>query len=139
MAKRPPPDSTDLTPTGPRGSLVERLTQAVTKRVVDGIELCLDCDLPATRMDGCCAEHTSYGRTAGELKAMAAERVALGALKSARNRELGETVAALKGDTRPAEWNLTHGTKTIEPIKDAGPAGIIVQVGVILPGLPGSE
>jgi hypothetical protein len=45
------------------------------------------------------------------------------------------TVAAARGDSRPAEWGLIHG-RSIEPVnpKDAGQQ-VVVQVGIALPGL----
>lgn len=51
----------------------------------------------------------------------------------------GAEVAAQRGDTRPAEWALLH-TRTITPVKtDTGPAGVVVHIGVVLPGLPGAK
>lgn len=102
-------------------------------------ETCPDCANPGTQADGACDVHTTVGRTADEIKQMAREKQSRSVLQSERNRQLGEHVAALKGDTRPAEWNLLH-SRTVEPLKvDSSPGGIVVNVGVILPGLPGAE
>ena len=110
-------------------SLVNRLGQH---------DKCPDCENVGDQPDGACSEHTTYGKTADEIKAMAREKQARSSLQSERNRQLGESIAALKGDTRPSEWNLLH-TRTVEPLKsDLGPSGVTVIVGTMLPGLPGS-
>jgi len=45
------------------------------------------------------------------------------------------TVAAARGDARPAEWGLAH-LRVVEPIdKTSSAGGIVVQVGCVLPGL----
>ena len=43
-------------------------------------------------------------------------------------------VAALKGDSRPAQWALER-LAVVEPVQAADHSGLIVQIGVRLPGL----
>lgn len=50
----------------------------------------------------------------------------------------GAEIAAARGDTRPAEWGLLHG-RAVEPVKgqDNNGPSVIVQIGVVLPGMGG--
>lgn len=99
---------------------------------------CPDCENTGTMPDGACSVHTIVGKTVEEIRLMAKEKNARSMLQSERNRQVAEDVASLKGDAGPAQWNLER-NKVVEPVKGDGPGGITVQVGVILPGLPGAE
>ena len=83
---------------------------------------------------------TSPHTLASGLKGAAALRAAKEKLENAAEEYadlhlLGTRCAAIKGNTAPAEWALTH-TRAIAPIEkgDNGPR-ISVQVGIALPGL----
>lgn len=131
--------------------IIARALTRSTQSIDDILSVPL-CDAPgctrvATRPDKKCYRHTAIGLTADEIEARRREiatRLEIERLESAytseSNRQLAESNAALKGDSRPAEWNLLH-TGVVKPVaKETGGAGsITVQVGVILPGLPGYD
>ncbi len=98
---------------------------------------CLEtgCDRVAVRSDGYCAKHSNYRVTTVDLKRRAREMIERHALGYARLHFQAARVAALKGDAEPAERGLLLG-RAIDPIqKESGGSGVVVNVGVVLPGL----
>jgi hypothetical protein len=81
-----------------------------------------------------CAKHAAIELTGEADKALVRQHLEKHAFRAAELQIAGAERAALKGDTRPAEWLLLH-TRTVEPVKTAGDVGggITINLGVILP------
>jgi len=102
--------------------------------------LCLSCNNPASRMDGRCAACATIIRETKDIVADGQARMARRALEYADLQFDAAKRAAAKGDATPAQWALLH-TRVVAPVeaKSTGGHQVIVQVGMILPGLPGAE
>jgi hypothetical protein len=98
---------------------------------------CLACSEPADRESGYCARHDARRlATRADILNAAADAIERGALEYVAAHRQATRIAALKGDSKPAEWALLH-TRVVKPVeKEAAAAGLIVNVGVMLPGLP---
>jgi hypothetical protein len=93
------------------------------------------CDKFARRSDGRCNLHSGFRVRAGQRVKMSAEAMALDSDFYRREHKKATKIAASKGDARPAEFALQH-LGVVKPIEQKGPqGGVIVQVGVVLPGL----
>jgi ribosomal protein L37AE/L43A len=123
--------------------LAKRPEQSETSdAVATPTNACEACAASATRRIGdawLCASCAAQTLDAKSIKAAAREYLSRKSLVYARLHEHGATVAAMKGDTRPAEWALLH-SRTVDPIDTDTAAGpkVAVTVGFVLPGLPGS-
>lgn len=94
------------------------------------------CDRAATRSDSFCARHSALRLTIAEYKLEVRERIERNADKYASMHLSGARIAAAEGDTRPAEWALERaGIVKPPPKESADVGGIVVNVGIALPGL----
>lgn len=101
--------------------------------------LCLTCNrvaLPSNRRCARCAEAEQETK---DILAAAAERISRRALEYADIHLTAAQVAASKGNADPSQWALLH-TRSVQPVetKSTGGPAVTVQIGMILPGLPGA-
>lgn len=90
---------------------------------------------PALFSDGMCEKHSEYQYTTGEIRRAAKAHLERDAVKYAELHMQAAEVAAKRGRSRPMEWALLH-TRTVEPVqKESNGSGVVVNVGVVLPGL----
>jgi hypothetical protein len=102
--------------------------------------ICVMCEkegenTPAKYSDGLCDKHSEYQFTTGEIRRAAREHLERDGVKYAELHMQAAEVAAKRGRSRPMEWALLH-TRIVEPVaKEDGASGVVVNVGVVLPGL----
>jgi hypothetical protein len=95
---------------------------------------CKVCGAETANKSGLCATHQRQVMTVKEEREIARRRIEMNQARYAELHMAGAEIAAAKGDTRSCEWALTHG-RSIEPVKgDNGATGVVVQIGVVLPG-----
>lgn len=135
MARRQPKTSTAVDLASEPRTPAPALPPAIVRRCrVCGLELVRAYDSRETL----CATHRGAILNIKEEKAKAKELLEGNARRYAELHMDGAELAAARGDTRPAEWALLH-TRTVESVKGQGEGaqGVIVQIGMILPGCGG--
>jgi hypothetical protein len=94
------------------------------------------CHRWAVMEDGMCAHHSALHEQVTEVKRRARQLLEQNAMRYAELHLDAAEVAARDGNSKPALEGLLH-SRAIEPVKTQadGPGGVVVQVGVMLPGL----
>jgi hypothetical protein len=101
--------------------------------------LCLTCNRPALPSNRRCARCAEAEQETKDILAAAAERIQRRAVEYADIHLTAAQAAASKGNAEPSQWALLH-TRSVQPVetKSAGGPAVTVQIGMILPGLPGA-
>ena len=112
--------------------------ELVEPKEIEG-RLCLTCNNPSTRSDGRCARCATTIRKGSDILADAAARMANRGIRYADLHLEAAERAAAKGDAGPAQRAL-EGLGVLKPTERQGSGPqVVVQIGMILPGLPGAE
>lgn len=95
-----------------------------------------NCERLAMASDARCSKHSMYRRSIKAEQTRALQHFQRNSFAYARLHLKAAEIAAAGGDSKPAEWGLLH-TRAVEPIAkpDGGGGGLVVNVGVVLPGL----
>ncbi len=101
------------------------------------------CDSLAAQSDRKCYKHSKYHLVSSSIVEEVNERLKSFAPEAADLAMEAARAGAANGDHKAAAWILTH-SGVVKPVgpAPAGPTGgpgLVVQVGIILPGLPGAE
>lgn len=106
-----------------------------SKPIAYAAAACRVCGEPADRESGLCASHAHVEMDVAANKARVNAFLGNAAFRAAELVKHAAEIAAAKGDSRPAEFILLH-SKVVEPVRTGpeAPAGIVINVGVVLPG-----
>jgi hypothetical protein len=107
---------------------VEAMLNVIVRR-------CKVCGETTKNKTSLCLEHQRQILSLKEERLIVQDEIAKNGFRYAELHKTGAEIAALKGDTRPAEWGLLHG-RMIQPLKtqDGGAGRVVVNIGMVLPG-----
>jgi hypothetical protein len=96
---------------------------------------CKVCGEPTKNKTGLCLPHQRQILSLKEERTLVQNTIAANGHRYAELHKVGAEIAALKGDTRPAEWGMLHG-RVIAPLKtqDGNGSRVVVNIGMVLPG-----